>query len=287
MTHPSNKPVEQTEIQHDYMNQKPEASHLRLYFKKRSESVELTTPTKSGVLKRNDSDASSKKSVDDELLEIINDFKNNVFTISEVEELVASWKNRNDVKKSFKEKQEQLQNMREEYEKIQQKMKDKLKRPSPFERMKRIFTKKQEKPANNISPLNLTGDRLNSTLSLHSASSNSSSGRMSTSSQTSVCDRDSGTHSDHEEKNHRVMIKKGQPENLMENYLVPPSNPRRVEDNRSLLSFSISHNSSKTVTPSPPDLSDHYIIFPSNVPIFSPPQQRKGSEGFSTFKGKN
>lgn len=41
----------------------------------------------------------------DELLEIIHDFKNNVLTINEVENLVETWKNRNDVQQSFKEKQ--------------------------------------------------------------------------------------------------------------------------------------------------------------------------------------
>lgn len=326
LTHPSNRPVEQqhqhqtqtADMLHDYMNQstaaaveKPEASHLRLYFskKKKSDSIgSLGSPTKSissnGTLKRHDSDASSKKSVDDELLEIINDFKNNVFTINEVEELVASWKNRHDVKKSFREKQEQLQRMREEYEKIQQRMKDKLKRPSPFERMKRIFSRKNDKnpPISINLPLDLTGNsnfRPNSTLSLHSASSsNSSSGRMSTSSQASVCDRDSGTHSDHEERrNHRSNnninnnnLKISQSDNLMDNYLIPPSNPRPVllstplsttiEDKRSLLSFSLSQNATTT-----PDLSaEHYILFPSNKPIF--PSARKSNENnsFSTFK---
>lgn len=41
----------------------------------------------------------------DELLEIIHDFKNNVLTINEVENLVETWKNRHDVQQSFKEKQ--------------------------------------------------------------------------------------------------------------------------------------------------------------------------------------
>lgn len=41
----------------------------------------------------------------DELLEIIHDFKNNVLTINEVEKLVETWKNRHDVQQSFKEKQ--------------------------------------------------------------------------------------------------------------------------------------------------------------------------------------
>lgn len=46
-----------------------------------------------------------KLTPDDELLEIINDFKNNVFTIKEVEKLVEEWQNRSDVQQSFKEKQ--------------------------------------------------------------------------------------------------------------------------------------------------------------------------------------
>lgn len=41
----------------------------------------------------------------DELLEIIHDFKNNVLTINEVENLVETWKTRHDVQQSFKEKQ--------------------------------------------------------------------------------------------------------------------------------------------------------------------------------------
>lgn len=310
LTHPSNKPLEEFEsIGHDYMNQpaargslrsKREASHLRLYFKKKSDSIsedgagyskihELASPTKSiksnGTLKRTDSDA-SKKSVDDELVEIINDFKNNVFTIQEVEELVASWKNRNDVKKCFKDKQEQLQTMREEYERIQQALNEKLKRPSPFERMKRIFTKKHEKEIPVNLPINLTGDpkfsmtssthRPNSTLSL--ASSNSS-GRMSTSSSLG----DSGTHSDHEDRRNHHTFRVGQPGSLvMDNYLIPPA-PRPIstpsstpiEEKESLMNFP---SSSCNVTPT----VEHYIMYPSNVPIFpSPPPS------MSTFKGKN
>ena len=38
-------------------------------------------------------------------MEIIHDFKNNVFSVSEVEKLVENWRNRNDVQQSFKEKQ--------------------------------------------------------------------------------------------------------------------------------------------------------------------------------------
>lgn len=48
---------------------------------------------------------SSIVSAQDELAEIINDFKNNVFTIAEVEKLVESWQNRHDVQQSFIDKQ--------------------------------------------------------------------------------------------------------------------------------------------------------------------------------------
>jgi hypothetical protein len=81
----------------------------------------------------------------EELVEIINDFKNNVFTISEVEKLVMEWRNRNETQQSLKEKQEQLNKMREEYDKIQQKIKDNMKRPTPFERVKKMFSKNKNK----------------------------------------------------------------------------------------------------------------------------------------------
>lgn len=38
-------------------------------------------------------------------MEIFNDFKNNVFTIAEVEALVESWQNRNDVQQSMRDRQ--------------------------------------------------------------------------------------------------------------------------------------------------------------------------------------
>lgn len=73
-----------------------------------------------------------------ELLEIINDFKNNVHSIAQAETLVEEWKNRNDVQKSFKEKQEQLDELRMKYERIQQEMKRNHK-TTPFERIKKLF----------------------------------------------------------------------------------------------------------------------------------------------------
>lgn len=77
----------------------------------------------------------------DELLEIINDFKNNVFTISEVERLVENWQKRNDVQQSFKDKQRQLMAMREEYDRIQKKMKEEMKTLTPFDKIRKFFSK--------------------------------------------------------------------------------------------------------------------------------------------------
>lgn len=324
LTQPSNRPLTKYNnvqvMQHDYMNQPPshskikrdrEVSHLRLYFKKKTDSFndddgcgyakihELHSPTKSmksvkstkstGTLKRQDSDI-SKKSVDDELLEIINDFKNNVFTIQEVEELVSSWKNRNDVKKSFKDKQEQLQKMREEYERIQEKMNDNLKRPSPFERMKRLFSRKHDKETSKTASESSdfqVNRPVSSTLSLNSASSTSS-GRMSTSSQ--VSQGDSGTHSDHDERRHHngcntSVYRIGHPGSLMDNYLIPPA-PRPIStastpnDNIYFPSNSRNFN--------PIDTPEHYIMFPSNMPVFpTPPSSSSIDNTFSTFKGSN
>ncbi|GBP80064.1 Phosphoinositide 3-kinase adapter protein 1 [Eumeta japonica] len=123
----------------------------------------------------------------EELAEIINDFKNNVFTISEVEKLVMEWRNRNETQQSLKEKQEQLNKMREEYDKIQQRIKENMKRPTPFERVKKMFSKGKNKhaDANNGSIEKRNGNtRPNSSLS----ESSSSSGRLSTVSGASVGD---------------------------------------------------------------------------------------------------
>ncbi|XP_035776385.1 uncharacterized protein LOC118458225 [Anopheles albimanus] len=119
-----------------------EPSHVRLSFRKEEPSEDTYGTTTAGLPRtRKDPSSSDGRTVDDELLEIISDFKNNVFSIQEVEQLVTLWKNRNDVQQSFKEKQDQLQRMREHYEQIQKELKDKLKRPTPFERMKSFFSR--------------------------------------------------------------------------------------------------------------------------------------------------
>lgn len=141
--------------------------------------------------------------VQKELIEIINDFKNNVHSIGQVEKLVEEWKNRNDVQLSFKEKQHQLTQMRHKYEQIQTEMKTAMKKPTPFERIKNFFIKhKPEKSeiasevfAPRISIAVVPASRPISSLS---TSSSGSSGRISTISGSSI--GDSGTHSDNDER---------------------------------------------------------------------------------------
>ncbi|KAI5692363.1 hypothetical protein M8J76_015789, partial [Diaphorina citri] len=145
----------------------------------------------------------SSSGVQEELIEIINDFKNNVLTINEVEKLVENWRSRNDVQQSFIEKQAQLDEMRKEYDRIQQSLKDQMKRPTPFERIRKFFSRSKSKhAAENGHKANSDGisaaTRPISSLSLHSSSSTSSTGRISTGSGTSL--GDSGTHSDHEDR---------------------------------------------------------------------------------------
>uniref|UniRef100_A0A182PGR1 DBB domain-containing protein n=1 Tax=Anopheles epiroticus TaxID=199890 RepID=A0A182PGR1_9DIPT len=116
-------------------------SHVRLSFRREESTEDTYGTTTAGLPRRRHTSGSEGRTVDDELLEIISDFKNNVFSIQEVEQLVTLWKNRNDVQKSFREKQDQLQRMREHYEQIQRELKDKLKRPTPFERMRSFFSR--------------------------------------------------------------------------------------------------------------------------------------------------
>lgn len=295
LTHPSNKPLYPAETATTYMNDS--VSHMKMTYAKKNNSGgggsikkscsdELNVSScsskgnSSSLLKRQESET-SKASVDDELLEIINDFKNNVFTINEVEQLVSTWKNRNDVQQSFRDKERQLQKMRDEYDRLQSQMKDRMKRPTPFERVRKLFSRSSSKSEERDADVsqdskcqfNTSGHRPASSLSLHSVtSSGSSSGRLSTG---SVCSGtslgDSGTHSDHDERrggnfsglptagNCRV----GVPGSLLlDNYMIPPA-PRPVSGGLATtteeqLRFSCNNNNS----------SEHYVIFPSNAPVF-------------------
>lgn len=125
-TTPNEKPLEKKEIESTYHN-----FYTNTLRKQNSIEKDHQKPTK--IIEDH---------VQSELAEIINDFKNNVFTIQEVEKLVENWRNRNDVQQSFKDKQDALVKMREEYDRIQKLMKDDdNKRSTPFDRLKRFFSR--------------------------------------------------------------------------------------------------------------------------------------------------
>ncbi|CAG9857713.1 unnamed protein product [Phyllotreta striolata] len=136
--------------------------------------------------------------VQKELAEIINDFKNNIHSISQAERLVEEWKRRNDVQKSFREKQRQLNEMRVEYERIQARLKAGVgaggeRKATPFERVRKLFAKPKEEKGKRRG----AGADARPVSSL-STSSSGSSGRISTASGCSL--GDSGTLSDNEDR---------------------------------------------------------------------------------------
>ncbi|KAI4459417.1 bank1/pik3ap1 family member [Holotrichia oblita] len=215
-----------------------------------------------------------------ELMEILNDLKNNVHSITQAEKLVEEWKNRNDVQKSFREKTEQLNEMRKKYEKIQNEMKSCNSKTSLFDRMTKFFARgrsKEPKPIEKEPPVISINTRPISSLSIQSTSSSGSSGRMSTISGCSL--GDSGTHSDHEDRkwhfqnlltnssddDFRAMIK-----DLKDgNYMVPPA-PKPV--NPSLLSARMVFPpiEERPPQPIPRPVDEYYIQFPpSGLPVQS------------------
>ncbi|XP_011138035.2 phosphoinositide 3-kinase adapter protein 1 isoform X1 [Harpegnathos saltator] len=243
---------------------------------------------------RTSSNSSSSKSREpsgpqDELLEIINDFKNNVFTISEVERLVENWQKRNDVQQSFKDKQRQLMAMREEYDRIQKKMKEEMKTATPFDKIRRFFSKGKKDtkesasvasdlPSGKSENVNggLVADRRPvSSLSLRSVSSSSSSGRMSTVSGCSGTSLgDSGTHSDSEER--RLQNLRDEKASGMTSYEIPPAPKPFTGRYSPAPGYSPSPGVSVTRdldlrparSPSRADDNEYYIAFPpSGLPV--------------------
>lgn len=288
LINPSNIPYNTRDDINAYSNVDMSETFMKLNFNKKSSNGQSTSNimdpkvTNSKCLKRQLSDVSNSR-VDDELLEIINDFKNNVFTIQEVENLVSSWKNRNDVQQSYKDKQEQLQNMRKEYERIQNEMKEKLKRPTPFDRMKKFFTRRKsirhgtdnDKACSKTMANGSENQRPASSLSAHSISSVSS-GRLSTSSSASL--GDSGTHSDNDERKQlfNTSLRNSASCNPMDNYLIPPT-PRRVPtpettplEEKDMLNF-----------------DSNYCIFPSNIPVNINNLTNHVSHDYMNFPGLN
>ncbi|XP_068632888.1 phosphoinositide 3-kinase adapter protein 1 [Battus philenor] len=219
----------------------PQQSEIFLYSptEENNKTFNIDTPTSDiSQINLNTKDArnsgslkSSKESCpltgQEELAEIINDFKNNVFTISEVEKLVMEWRNRNETQQSLKEKQEQLNKMREEYDKIQQKIKDKMKRPTPFDRVKKMFSKSKNKnPDSNTGTIEKRNGntRPNSSLS----DSSSSSGRLSTVSGGSVAETNS-VQSEHDDKSRSIVssvstltMHTACDDGRLDDYLIPP-----------------------------------------------------------------
>ncbi|KAG5865502.1 hypothetical protein JTB14_035526 [Gonioctena quinquepunctata] len=180
------KPIEDCHIN---IQSVPEPEHQRL----------VTKP------KQKDDDPEKEDKTLKELVEIMNDFKNNIHSIEQAEDLVRQWESRNDVQMSFKEKQDQLMEMRRRYEQLQ-KMTT-LKHPSLFERVKKVLFKPKlennykqnaiSTPMSQSAP-SLTIVHVQRPISSLSTSSSSSSGR---SSRISGCSLgDSGTHSDNEER---------------------------------------------------------------------------------------
>ncbi|KAH8418035.1 hypothetical protein KR222_010832, partial [Zaprionus bogoriensis] len=290
---PSNRPVEES--------LRPSRSTTR-----------LTQPSPGyGTLKRSASDASSstRANADDELAEIMHDFKNNVLSIREVELLVEKWKHRNDVQQSFREKQEHLDQLRREYDRVHDHVKSQLKRETPIERIMKLFSR--QKPHVAIDKQSSCADSLLdetkssiatscslkssarpiSSLSLQSvSSSSSSSGRLSTGSNCSGASLgDSGTHSDHEDRR-QFACRLGTPGSLMDNYLVPPP-PRPVftpvstpGDERHQIVFPSPMSSCQRLhTPTSPTGSDHYQMFPSNIPVYGSGSQQLSSSQSSSL----
>ncbi|XP_018046164.1 PREDICTED: phosphoinositide 3-kinase adapter protein 1 isoform X2 [Atta colombica] len=221
----------------------------------------------------------------DELLEIINDFKNNVFTISEVERLVENWQKRNDVQQSFKDKQRQLMAMREEYDKIQKRMKEEMKTPTPFDKIRKFFSKgkKETKESAGVADSStnksesisgLADRRPVSSLSLRSVSSSSSSGRMSTVSGCSGASLgDSGTHSDSEDR--RLQNVRDE-KTGMTSYEIPPApkpftgrySPASGYSPSPSLSIACDLDLRQTQSPSRVNDNEYYIAFPpSGLPV--------------------
>ncbi|XP_011692234.1 PREDICTED: phosphoinositide 3-kinase adapter protein 1 [Wasmannia auropunctata] len=223
----------------------------------------------------------------DELLEIINDFKNNVFTISEVERLVENWRKRNDVQQSFKDKQRQLMAMREEYDKIQKKMKEEMRTPTPFDKIRKFFSKgkKDTKESAGVATDSSTSksESINggladrrpvSSLSLRSVSSSSSSGRMSTVSGCSGASLgDSGTHSDSEDR--RLQNVRDE-KTGMTSYEIPPApkpytgrySPASGYSPSPSLSLARDLDLRRTQSPSRANDNEYYIAFPpSGLPV--------------------
>nr|XP_022904988.1 uncharacterized protein LOC111417055 isoform X1 [Onthophagus taurus]XP_022904989.1 uncharacterized protein LOC111417055 isoform X1 [Onthophagus taurus] len=214
--------------------------------------------------------------VQTELFEILRDVTLNIHTYEQAEKLVEEWKNRNDVQKSFKEKAEQLNDMRRWYDKLQHDMKQGNK-VSTFDRVKNLFLRKKKDPNSKsvekeIFSVLPNTNRPISSLSLQSTSSSGSSGRMSTISACSL--GDSGTHSDHEDRKNLLtssLDEEFRPLDIIKemkevNYMIPPS-PKPVIQTKLNLQLQNTIDV-RPPQPIPRGSLEHYIQYPpSGLPV--------------------
>lgn len=74
---------------------------------------------------------------DENLVELLNDFKDNVYNMAQLELLFENWKSRSDVQNGMKERKKELKKIRDEYNKIQEELRKNKKTNVLFEK----FTK--------------------------------------------------------------------------------------------------------------------------------------------------
>ncbi|XP_026481974.1 uncharacterized protein LOC113389136 [Ctenocephalides felis] len=240
----------------------------------------------SGVVKaeihRNSSEAGSsceEKSPDEELAELIKDFRRGARGLAEVERLAEQWRARHATAgaQTQRERDRMLKSMREQYDKLQKQggangVDGKM---GALERVRKLFArsrhaKENESKGDQGKPSDVQGEthkiggviRPMSSLSIHSVSSSSSSGRLSTG---SVCSGaslgDSGTHSDNEDRKmslKHLSIDQTKKQSNFDNYLIPPAP-------RPLLQLPVRSNIERFTSPTG---QEHYIRFPpSNQPV--------------------
>lgn len=76
---------------------------------------------------------------DEQLIELMNDFKNKTYDMKQVELLFESWKQRPDVQNSIKEKMKMLEKLREEYRQITQQKNKISKKPSVLDMVRKTL----------------------------------------------------------------------------------------------------------------------------------------------------
>ena len=75
----------------------------------------------------------------EELLELMNDFKNNVYNMRELELLYENWRQRNDVQRDFRERQKELKEIQKEYKKIQENIRKQSRKQSSINRLMKLI----------------------------------------------------------------------------------------------------------------------------------------------------